>query len=213
MTLFRDRKEAGQKLAQQLADRPLGENPVAVGLARGGVPVAHEVARRLEIPLDVLVVRKLGVPYQPELAFGAIASGDIRLLNDDIVRIAGIGDAVIEDVTARQRRELHRREQLYRGDRESIDFDGRTVVIVDDGVATGATMTAAIRSARKRHPNTLIAAVPVASRNARRKIEGLVDELVCLATPDPFGGVGAWYDDFRETTDDDVRALLDDAPR
>lgn len=209
MALFRDRQEAGRQLAEQLAQLELTDEPVALGLARGGVPVACEVARHLEIPLDAFVVRKLGVPFQPELAFGAIATGGIRILNDEVVRVAAIDDATIERVTEREMQTLNEREDYYRAGGEPIELEGRTALLVDDGIATGASMAAAVEAARKQSPARVVGVVPVAPPKSRDKIARKVDEMICLHTPDPFGGVGAWYDDFGETTDDNVRALLD----
>lgn len=212
MSLFRDRKQAGRRLAAELSNRRFEADPVVLGLARGGMPVACEVARRLEAPLDVFVVRKLGVPYQPELAFGAVASGGVRILNDDIVRAADIYDGTIERVTERELRELRRREREYRSGQSPVDVEHRTVILVDDGIATGASMTVAIQAIRRKNPAQIVAACPVAARRSKQKVADEVDKLVVLSTPEPFGGVGAWYDDFSETTDEDVRRLLASHP-
>lgn len=208
MTIFHDRQHAGRQLAAELAERNLGTDPIVLGLARGGVPVAYEIARHLKIPLDAFVVRKLGVPFQPELAFGAIASGDVRILNDDVLRVAGITQQTIEEITWDQRRELIRREEMYRAGAEPHDFSDRTVILADDGIATGATMAVAVEALRSHRPEVIIGVVPVGSRAGRANVGRRADDLICLHTPEPFMGVGAWYDDFRETTDEDVRALL-----
>lgn len=209
MSLFDDRHHAGRQLAEVLADQSLGERPVVLGLARGGIPVAYEVAHELKLPLDVFVVRKLGVPFQPELAFGAIASGEVRILNDDVVNAAGIDGETIARVTAEQRRELQRREAYYRRGRDPVALEDRCVLLVDDGIATGASMMAAIEGLRHQHPQRIVGAIPVAPPRSCKKIARKVDDMVCLRTPDPFGGVGAWYRDFGQTTDDEVRQLLD----
>lgn len=195
-------------MAQKLASLDLPRDTIVLGLARGGVPVAAEVARALELELDVFVVRKLGLPYQRELAFGAIASGGVRVLNDEIVSLAGISEKMIDAVTTRERRELRRREKLYRGDHPPPDLEARAVVLVDDGLATGATMAVSIEAVEEQAPASVIAAVPVAPRMTRQKIASVVDEIVCLATPEPFVGVGAWFDDFGEVDDDEVRRVL-----
>lgn len=213
MSLFRDRRDAGRALAAELSDIDLGDEPVVLGLARGGMPVADEVARRLEVPVDVFVVRKLGVPFQPELAFGAIATGEVRILNDDIVAATGLDDRTIEQVTAEQTRELERREAYYRPEQTAADLEGRVAVLVDDGIATGATMFAAVEAVRRHHPARLVAAVPVAPPKTVDRLVDRVDELICLQTPDPFGGVGAWYEYFDQTTDEQVRTILEDARR
>jgi predicted phosphoribosyltransferase len=210
-TRFRDRVDAGRVLAEELAryaDRP---DVLVLALPRGGVPVGFEVARRLRAPLDVFVVRKLGVPGHEELAMGAIASGGVRLLNDGVVAVAGVSDAEIEAATARETRELIRRERLYRGDRPPPDVRGRTVILVDDGLATGATMRAAVAAVRRQGPARLVVAVPTASPDTCEELRAEVDDLVCARTPDPFYAVGVWYEDFSETTDDRVRELLERA--
>jgi predicted phosphoribosyltransferase len=181
---------------------------VVLGLARGGVPVAAEMARILDVPLDVFVVRKLGVPGHEELAFGALASGGLRVFNDDVV--AGLPAEVVAEVTAREQEELARREASYRGDRPPLDLRGRTVVLVDDGLATGASMRAAVGAVRSQDPASIVVAVPVgaAATCEQLRTEALVDAVVCAATPDPFMAVGSWYLDFSATTDDEVRRLL-----
>lgn len=214
MSMFRNRTDAGRKLAAKLVDRDLGEDPVVLGVARGGMPVAYEVGKALGLPVDVFIVRKLGVPFQPELAFGAVASGGVRILNDEVVRAAGVDSETISRVTARQRREIDRRAAYYRGDNDQRkQLEGRTAILVDDGIATGASMLAAVEAIRRQQPSRIIAACPVAPPRSCEKISRKVDDMLCLRTPDPFGGVGAWYDDFGETTDEDVRELLERADR
>jgi len=210
-TPFRNRAEAGQRLAQRLlayAGRP---DVVVLGLPRGGVPVAFEVARALEVPLGVVVVRKLGVPGHKELAMGAIASGGIRVLNDDVVRHLNIPDRVIEAVTAQELRELHWRERAYRGDQPTPDVRGRAVILVDDGIATGSTMLAAIAALRRLEPARIIVAVPTAAPSTCDEIRRVADDCICEIMPEPFYAVGAWYEDFSQTTDEEVRDLLDQA--
>ena len=179
-----------------------------LALPRGGVPVAYEVARALDAPLDVFVVRKLGLPGQEELAMGAVATGGVRVLNEQLVRALRIPDDVIEAVTASERAELERRERLYRGDRPPLDVRGRTVILVDDGLATGATMQAAIQALRPQQPARIVVAVPTAAWETCEALKVQADEVVCAVTPDPFYAVGMWYEDFSQTTDDEVRALL-----
>lgn len=209
--MFRDRSHAGAMLAPLLAAYAERPDVVVLGLARGGVVVASAVAAALDVPLDVFLVRKLGVPGHEELAMGAIASGGVRILNSDIVRSLGITDEAIETVARREQRELERRESLYRGQRPSVDLRGKTVVLVDDGLATGASMRAAVTAVNAREPGRVVVAVPTAAPEARAAIERMVDEIVCATTPDPFWGVGAWYDDFSQTGDDEVRRLLSEA--
>jgi putative phosphoribosyl transferase len=206
---FRNRTEAGQLLARKLrryADRP---NIIVLALPRGGVPVANEVAKSLHAPLDVFLVRKLGVPGQEELAMGAIATGDVRVLNEDVVRALKIPQRVIDSVAAQEARELERREHLYRGDRPSRDVNGRTVILVDDGLATGSSMRAAVAALRQKNPRRIVVAVPVAAAATCREFEAEVDEIVCYQTPEPFYSVGLWYDDFSQTTDEEIRQLLE----
>jgi predicted phosphoribosyltransferase len=205
---FRDRTEAGQRLAAELG-RYAGRTDVLVlALPRGGVPVAYEVARALDAPLDVFLVRKLGTPGQEELAMGAVASGGVRVLNESVVRGLRVPPRVIDAVAARELRELARRERLYRGDRPPPDVRGRTVILVDDGLATGSTMLAAVRALRQLGPARAVVAVPVAAPETCAALRGEVDEMVCAVTPDPFYAVGVWYDDFAQTSDDEVRDLL-----
>lgn len=204
---FPDRTAAGRSLAAELSLRDLPANTIVLALPRGGLAVAAEVAQALDAPLDLIVVRKLGVPWQPELAMGALA-GHTRVLDDRLIAALRISSEEIEAVTAREARELERREKLYRGRRPAPDLRGRTVVLVDDGLATGSTMVAAARHVRSLHAQTLIVAVPVASSEACRRLTTEADECICLAAPDPFVAVGEWYDDFRQVTDDEVREIL-----
>lgn len=206
---FRDRREAGRLLAAELArfaDRP---DVLVLGLPRGGVIVAAEVARGLRVPLDVWVVRKLALPENPELAIGAIARHGVRVQNDEAIRELGIGDDVIESVAASESVELERRERLYRGSRPFPDFAGKTAILVDDGLATGSTMRAAVLSVRALAPSRVVAAVPVGAAATCAELAGIADEVACLRTPDPFRAVGIWYEDFAQTTDEEVRDLLD----
>ena len=208
---FHDRAEAGRAVgalvADRYGDRPAGE-VVVLGLPRGGVPVAAEVARAIGAPLDVFVVRKVGVPGQPELAMGAVASGGTRVLNDDVIRMAGVTKDELERVTAAERELLARREASYRGDRPAVDVAGKTVIVVDDGLATGASMRAAIAALRTQRPGQLVVAVPVAPPSAGDELSSVADAVLCARTPEPFFAVGHWYDDFSEVSDDEVRACL-----
>jgi predicted phosphoribosyltransferase len=210
---FRDRTDAGRQVAARLsrfADRP---GVVVLGLPRGGVPVAYEVARALHAPLDIFLVRKLGVPGHEELAMGAIASGGVRVLNEDVVQSLRIPPAAIDYVAAREQAELERRESSYRGGRPAPDVSGRVVILVDDGLATGSTMKAAVAALRQQNPARLVVAVPVAALPTCAELAGLVDEIVCAETPEPFYAVGTWYDDFAQTTDEELRRLLEQAAR
>ena len=208
---FPDRREAGRALARQLAHYADLPDTIVLGLARGGVPVAHEVARALRLPLDVFVVRKLGVPGHEEFAMGAVASGGIRVMNDRVVLGLGIADAVVDAVTAREVKELERRERLYRGTRAPPHLRGNTVIVVDDGLATGSTMKAALAALRAGQAARLVVAVPVASENACEGLRHEADEVVCVGTPEPFQAVGVWYASFGQTTDEEVTTLLADA--
>jgi putative phosphoribosyl transferase len=208
MTLFEDRADAGRKLARELSAYAEREDVIVLGLPRGGVPVAFEVASALHAPMDVFLVRKLGVPGREELAMGAIASGDVRVLNRDVVRGLGISSQAIARVAGREREELQRRERAYRGDRPSPDVSDRIAILVDDGLATGASMRAAVAALRVQQPARIVVAVPVAPAETCKELRAEVDELVCGATPRPFMGVGAWYRDFSQTTDDEVKDLL-----
>jgi len=205
---FEDRRAAGRALARRLEGYADVPGLVVLGLPRGGVPVAYEIALALRAPLDVFVVRKLGVPDEEELAMGAIASGGARVLNEDLIRALHLNDAVIERVTQREQQELERRETAYRSGRAAIDVEGHVVIVVDDGLATGATMRAAVRTLRAMKPARLVVAVPTAAPDVCRELAADVDEVVCLRTPVPFYGVGYWYDDFSPTTDEEVRRLL-----
>jgi putative phosphoribosyl transferase len=206
---FSDRTEAGRELAEMLkiyADR---DDVTVLALPRGGVPVAYEVAQRLHAPLDVFIVRKLGVPGHPELAVGAIASGGVRVLNEDVIKyLQPHADAILEVVTAKESAEIERREREYRGGRHLRELKGRVVVLVDDGLATGATMRAAVTALRQKQVTRIIVAVPVGSPETCREFEEEVDETICAITPKHFYGVGQFYGDFSQTTDDEVRALL-----
>ena len=206
--LFRDRRDAGRQLAEQLKRLHLTGRVVVLGLPRGGVPVAYEVARALNVPLDVFVVRKLGVPGHEELAMGAVATGGVRVLNSGIVRALQIPHDMIERVTAAEQLELQRREREFRTGRPFPDLHGATVLLVDDGLATGATMVAAVQAVRKHGPGRIIVATPVASESACDALARGADGCECVATPEPFEGVGRWYGDFTQTDDDEVRALL-----
>lgn len=213
MRRFRDRADAGRMLAARLAAYTYRPDVLVLALPRGGVPVGYEVARALGAPLDVFIVRKLGVPGYEELAMGAIASGGALVLNQEVVNSLHIPPSIIEAVAAREQRELERREHLYRGNRPPPEVRGRTVILVDDGLATGATMRAAIAALRRQQPARLVVAVPVASRETCDELRPEVDEVVCAVTPEPFRAVGLWYEDFAPTTDDEVRDLLDRAAR
>lgn len=205
---FADRRAAGRKLAAALSAYAGRDDLLVLGLPRGGVPVAYEVATALHAPLDVWLVRKLGVPGHEELALGAIADGGARVLNAEIIVELGITPEDIDRVTALEQRELARRHTLYRGERPPPDVRGKTVILVDDGLATGSTMQAAIASVRAQEPRAVVVAVPVAPPVVRAEFAGLVDDFVCLLMPDPFRAVGLWYEDFSPTEDDEVRALL-----
>ncbi|MBN9518071.1 phosphoribosyltransferase [bacterium] len=206
--LFRDRIDAGRRLAERLTHYAGRDDVVVLALPRGGVPVGHEVAEALGAPLDVFLVRKLGVPGHEELAMGAIASGGVRVLNDRVVRPLGISAAAIERVAAEERRELVRREREYRGDRPPLDVRGKTVILVDDGLATGSTMRAAVAAVRRLGPAKVVVAVPVGAAETCEDFEEEADEAICAMEPEPFYSVGAWYEDFSQTTDDEVRELL-----
>jgi predicted phosphoribosyltransferase len=208
MRVFADRTEAGRLLAEKLTAYRDRSDVVVLGLPRGGVVVAYEVARALDAPLDVYVVRKLGVPGQEELAFGAIASGGVRVLNPDVVRAAALDQARIDAVAAREQAELERREKAYRGDSPPLELAGKTVIVVDDGLATGASMRTAIRSLEAHRPARVVMAVPTAPRSTCHDLEREVDEAVCLMTPEMFFGVGQWYTDFSQTTDEEVLEAL-----
>jgi putative phosphoribosyl transferase len=209
---FQDRAQAGRLLAEKLAGFSGRPDVVVLGLPRGGVPVAFEVAQRLKASLDVFLVRKLGVPRHEELAMGAIASGQICILNDNVIQSLGISPDVIEKAIARERPELEKGEQVFRL-RPPLELRDRVVILVDDGLATGATMRAAVMAARERHPARVVVAVPVAARDAHQQFEKQADEFVCVQTPPNFEGVGQWYEDFTQTSDEEVRALLEQGAR
>lgn len=208
MATFIDRTDAGRQLAAGLSEDLEGVDCVVLGLPRGGVPVAAEVARAIDAPLDVLVVRKVGVPGQPELAMGAVASGNATVRNVELLTALGIDDAAFERYAESQRAEVRSREQRLRGDRPELPVAGRTVVVVDDGIATGSTMRAALASLRQRDPARIVVAVPVAPAATCADLESLADHVVCLATPRLFRAVGQWYDDFRQVDDEEVRSVL-----
>jgi putative phosphoribosyl transferase len=208
---FRDRADAGRALARKLEGYRGAPSLVVLALPRGGVPVGFEVAHALVAPLDAFVVRKLGAPDQPELAIGAIASGGVQVLNDHVVAALHLDEEAVARIVASEEREFARREQLYRGGRMPLDVSGCTVILVDDGLATGATMRAGALALRARDPALLVLAVPVASAQTCDQLRGYADEVVCALTPEPFVAVGRWYEDFSQTTDDDVRELLDRA--
>lgn len=210
---FTDRRAAGRELGRLLAAYAGREGLAVLGLPRGGVPVAYEVARTLGAPLDVFVVRKLGVPGHEELAMGAIASGGVQVVNEDVLAAAGVGRAGLDAVTVRERGELARRERAYRGERGALALAGRVALVVDDGLATGATMRAAIAALRRRDVAATVVAVPVAAPEICAELARHADELVCALAPRPFVAVGAWYEDFDATSDAEVRSLLDAAAR
>ena len=213
MALFKDRRDAGKQLAQELSAYAGRSDVIVLALPRGGVPVAYEVARALNAPLDIFIVRKLGLPGHEELAIGAIASGGIRVLNHDIVQGLKIPQTMIDTVTRQELQELERRERAYRGDRPPPEVRGRTVILVDDGLATGASMRAAVAALRAQNPARIVVAVPTAAPETCAAFESEVDEVICAMTPEPFYGVGRWYEDFSQTTDEEVRALLEQAAR
>jgi predicted phosphoribosyltransferase len=205
---FADRTEAGRLLAEKLGKYADRDDVIILGLPRGGVPVAYEVAKRLRTPLDVFVVRKLGVPGFEELAAGAIASGGVRVLNEDVVRAIPYAEEAIEAVTTRETAELERREQVYRAGRPAPELRDRVVILIDDGLATGATMRAAVKALRQSGAARIIVAVPVGPPDTCREIEEQADETICLSTPAFFQAVGQYYEDFSQTSDEDVRELL-----
>jgi putative phosphoribosyl transferase len=211
MSYFRDRRDAGRQLARELRDYAGRSDVLVLALPRGGVPVAYEVAQALGAPLDVFIVRKLGLPQYQELAIGAIASGGVRVLNDALIRMAGVSQSDIEAVTAAEERELNRRLRRYRGDRPFPEIAGRTVILIDDGLATGSTMQAAVTALRQDRPAAIVVAVPTAPPETCDAFRGLVEDIVCAVTPEPFYGVGLWYQDFSQTSDEEVHELLERA--
>ena len=208
MSIFANRREAGRALAAALATYAGRDDVVVLALPRGGVPVAFEVARALGAPLEVFLVRKLGAPGHEELAMGAIASGGIRLINEDVVRAYDVSNADIEAVTAVEQQELERRERIYRDGRPLPPLHDRTVILVDDGLATGSTMRVAVLALRQELPARIVVAVPVAAAETCDEFRTLVDDVVCAETPSPFYAVGLWYEDFAQTTDEEVHDLL-----
>ena len=207
---FRDRLEAGRLLGEELRKKKLDGDRLVLGLPRGGVPVAAQVAKALGAPLDVFIVRKLGVPGHEELAMGAIASGGVRVMNQDVLRHIPVPQKSIDAVAAREEQELLRRERSYRGSAPPLDVSGKTVILVDDGLATGSTMRAAVAALRNMRPKSILVAVPVAAPQTcdEFKREGI--DIVCLRTPEPFEAVGLWYEDFSQTSDEEVQELLHD---
>jgi predicted phosphoribosyltransferase len=206
--LFRDRFEAGRRLAEKLEGYTNRPDVIVLALPRGGVPVGYEVAHALRAPLDVFLVRKLGFPGQEELAMGAIASGGVRVLNTNLLRRFHVPDHTVEAIARRELAELERRERAYRGSTTPPSVRGRTVILVDDGLATGSTMRAAAAALRRMDPARIVVAVPVGAESSCEEFGGIVDEVVCAETPEPFQAVGQWYDDFSQTTDEEVRELL-----
>ena len=206
--IFQDRTDAGRQLAEKLLSYAGRDDVIVLALPRGGVPVAFEVAQRVRVPLDVCVVRKLGVPGHEELAMGAIASGGVRVLNEDVLYVLPDAQSIVEMVTAIEREELKRRERDYRSNRPAPEVHGRTVILVDDGLATGATMRAAAAALRQQGAAKIIVAVPVGAPGTCHEIRSVADEVVCLQTPGSFMGVGQYYEDFSQTTDEEVRELL-----
>jgi predicted phosphoribosyltransferase len=213
MTSFQDRRHAGRKLARNLSIYAGKADILILALPRGGVPVAYEVALALNAPLDVFIVRKLGLPGREELAMGAVASGGVRVLNGDIIRMLNIPDEVINLVAKRELQELQRRERLYRGNRPKPELRDRTILLIDDGLATGASMRAAIAGLRAQHPARIVIAVPTAAPDVCEAFQSEADEIICAITPEPFYGVGRWYEDFSPVSDEEVQVLLEEANR
>jgi len=205
---FLDRVDAGRRLADSLIGYAGRSDVVVLALPRGGVPVAYEVARKLRVPLDVFLVRKLGVPGHQELAMGAIAEGGVEVLNDDVIHDLGIPQKVVQQVAVRERIELDRRDSLYRGGRSLAIVRGQIVILIDDGLATGSTMQAAVTALRRLGPSRIVVAVPVGVRDTCERLRRFADEVVCLIAPEPFQAVGLWYEEFTQTTDDEAKRLL-----
>jgi putative phosphoribosyl transferase len=205
---FKNRPDAGRKLAARLKHYAGHEDVLVVALPRGGVPVAYEVAAALDAPMDILLVRKLGVPGHDELAMGAIASGGLRVLNRDVLAHIPDAERVVEQVAKRELRELERREQAYRGVHPPEDLGGKTVILIDDGLATGSSMRAAVAAVKQHQPGRIVVAVPVGAASTCQELSAEVDEVICAVQPDPFLAVGLWYEDFSQTTDEEVRELL-----
>lgn len=208
---FQDRRKGGERLAEKLRAYANRADVIVLALPRGGVPVGFEVAEELRVPLDVFVVRKLGVPGQEELAMGALASGGVRVLDEELIRMAAVNPRDIERATALATEELTRQESRYRGLRPFPDVRDKTLILVDDGLATGSTMRAAVRALRAQRPTAIVVAVPVGARETCDALRAVADNVVCVDTPDPFRAVGLWYEDFSQTTDEEVHALLDRA--
>lgn len=208
---FEDRTQAGRLLGEALADYANRSDVVVLALPRGGVPVGFEVARMIDAPLDIMLVRKLGTPGQEELAMGAIASGGVCVLNPDIVAVIDISQETIEAVAATERQELERREQAYRGNKPPPAVENHCIILVDDGLATGASMLAAVSALRQRKPASIVVAIPVAPPDTVQRLKQEADDVVCLATPEPFSAVGRWYREFSQTSDDEVKSLLERA--
>ena len=211
MALYKDRVDAGKRLAKELSKYANRSDVLILALPRGGVPVAFEVAKELNVKMDVFIVRKLGVPGNEELAMGAISSDNIRVLNEDVVRSFQIPERVINMVAENELRELERRERAYRGDRPKPEISGSTVILIDDGLATGATMRAAAAAIKIKNPAKIVVAVPTGAPDTCELFRREVDEVICVATPEPFYGVGAWYGNFSQTTDEEVCDLLNKA--
>jgi putative phosphoribosyl transferase len=209
--MFQDRRDAGRQLAQKLKEYADNPSVLVLGLPRGGVPVAFEVAQALHAPLDVFVVRKLGAPGHEELAMGAVASPGVRVLNAEVIRMLRISSAVIDSAAAAEMREVERQQREYRGHAPFLSLAGRTVIVVDDGLATGSTMRAAVQALRQSHPARIVVAVPVAAPDTAERLRKEADEVVCVDTPDMFYAVGVWYESFAQTSDQEVRSLLEAA--
>jgi putative phosphoribosyl transferase len=205
---FADRAEAGEVLAEKLEGYAGRDDVIVLALPRGGVPVAYEVATALGVPLDVFLVRKLGAPGHEELAMGAIASGDVVVMNEDVVKAMKVSDEVVEAKIASERQELARRESAYRDDRPSLHVERRTVILIDDGLATGSTMRAAVTALRRQRPARIVVAAPIGAASTCDEIRTIADEVICAVTPEPFRAVGLWYDNFEQTSDDEVSDLL-----
>lgn len=209
MKRFKDRSHAGKELAERLSKYKDREDILVLGLPRGGIPVAYEIAKKLDAPLDVLVVRKLGLPYNEEVAFGAIASGGIKVLNEEIVNRARLSKKAMESVVEKEKKELKRRQDQYGSSLGKRDFRGKTIILVDDGIATGATMQAAINGLKQTAAAKVVMAIPTAPQDSLSEIRPMVDDAICIMTPSPFYGVGNWYNRFSQTTDDEVKNLLE----
>jgi len=210
---FKNRTQAGQLLAKKLTAYANAQEVVVLALPRGGVPVAFEVAKALNVPLDICLVRKLGVPGHKELAMGAIARGGIIIINQEIVKGLGISRETINRITAKELKELERRDRAYRGGRQALSLENCTVILIDDGIATGSTLRAALATLQQQQPTGIIVAVPVAPPSIRNELKLEVDKVVCLKTPHPLYAIGLWYEDFSQTTDQEVRNLLSRAPQ